>query len=474
MVLIVGLPLALISFFFLAADLSDDFLMFGTMAIVFLALAGVFIVSNGSLNAQWCTAPSVMTILSSIQFVALPFLMFVTGDDHVDPYYLKAMTLLLLGYAVFWAVCLLLKRPYRFEFVPEHGENVPRIHFAAIVLFMVGLAANILMWKLGILAYGSEDVKRATGTSNVGVLTLVTRFLLIALLISAIEIFGKRSRSFAMYLVLGGSTFSSIAFGLVSGLKAAVLMPILVLALVLGITQRRLPKLVWVLPVAFVLLQVYVNAYRTNLLSGYGMQIDTLGGLSSTVAKSLGDAVSGNVVQSPHLHESPLQRFGSRLSELGLFHTVLQLPSPDLLNGTESIWLAPVYPLIPRPLWPDKPELNKGQRMSEALGFGTNNSVNIPGVADLYVLGGTVGILVGMMLWGVCLQLFMNNIGAGLTERGTFIYLSMLYVLTDIERDMVPLIGAAVEGAIATLVLSKIIYGGPLFSMRAFRVTRNG
>jgi hypothetical protein len=68
----------------------------------------------------------------------------------------------------------------------------------------------------------------------------------------------------------------------------------------------------------------------------------------------------------------------------------------------------------------------------------------------------------------------MNNIGAGLTERGTFIYLSMLYVLTDIERDMVPLIGAAVEGAIATLVLSKIIYGGPLFSMRAFRVTRNG
>lgn len=465
MVLIAGLPVALISYLLLAIDLGDDFLMFGIMAIVFLSLAGVFIVSNGSLNAQWCTAPSFMTLLAALQFVAVPFLRFIIGEDHIDAYYLRAMALLLLGYGVFWAVCLFLKKPYRFAFEPEFGDNVPRIHFVAIALFVVGTIANMVTWKLGILSYGASDVKSATGTSNVAALVEVGRLLIVSMLISGIEVLGKHSRSAAMHVILGASFLLSLAFGLISGLKIAVLMPVFALALVVGITRRRLPRLLLVLPILFALLQQFVNSYRANLNAGYGAQINTVSGLTSAIGKSVQDAISGNRTEVQY--QSELDRFGSRLSELALFHSVLQLPSPDLLNGDETIWLAPVYPLIPRPLWKGKPSFNKGQRMSEALGYGINNSVNVPGVADLYVLGGTGGIVVGMLLWGLVLQLYMNNIDTGLTERGTLIYVALLFALTDIERDIVAMIGGAVEGALITLILSKIVYGGPIFSMRA-------
>src|SRR5271168_3600162 len=155
LVLLVGLPLLLASFLILAIDRGDDFLMFGTMGIIFVSLAAVFIESNGALNAQWCSAPSFLTLLTVLQFVIVPFQRFMVGYDHVDANYLKAMALLLLGFAVFWSVCLLLKRPYRFEFVPEFGNHVARIHFAVVVLFVLGTIANVVQWRLGILSYGS-------------------------------------------------------------------------------------------------------------------------------------------------------------------------------------------------------------------------------------------------------------------------------------------------------------------------------
>ena len=155
------------------------------------------------------------------------------------------------------------------------------------------------------------------------------------------------------------------------------------------------------------------------------------------------------------------------MSVLALFHNVLQLPSPDLLNGDETVWMAPFYPFIPRPLWKAKPIFNKGQRMSEALGYGNVSSTNVPGVADLYALGGLAGIVSGMFIWGICLQLYMNTVKGGLTERGTFFYVLILFSLTNLERDIVATIGGAVETGGILLVLSKIIYGGRLFSFRS-------
>lgn len=466
-ILLVAFPLALFFFLLVAIDRGEDFLMFGAMAILFLGLACMFIATNGSLNAQWCTAPGFMTLLAALQFVALPLSRFITGDDRVDSYYLRAMIYLLMGFGVFWIACWLLKKPHQFVFNPEFGLGRSRISIAATVLFVLGLSANAMLWKMGILGYGVAGAGSGTSTSAIGGLSAVARMLTLCMLVSGIEVLGKHSRSAGMKLLFSSSIAFNLIFGLISGMKVEVLMPIFVLVLLLGITRGRLPALVWALPILFVALQPFVNAYRMNLNAGYAAQINTFGGLANALAKSVDDVWSGNQTRTRLLYRSAFDRYGERLSDLALFHNVLQLPSPDLLNGDETIWLAPIYPFIPRPLWKNKPIFNKGVRMSEAMGIGTSTSTNVPGIADLYVLGGVIGIIVGMFIWGACLQIYMNSVGEGLSERGTFLYVMILFFLTNIEHDIVALIGGAIESGCIMLILSKLIYGGRLFSMNS-------
>jgi hypothetical protein len=465
LIAVFGLPVSLVALFVLAFDRGPDFLVFGTMAICFLALAAIFLLSSGGILSQWYVAPGFMTILASVEFVAVPFIRFVTGDDRIDSYYLRAMAYLILGFSVFWLACWMLKRPGGLTFVAERSGGDSRIVLSTVLLFGVGVLAQVVLWQLGAIGYEAAVQRYQADISAIGALHVATQALGMATLVSGIEVFGKHSKSPLMRVILVSSITLNLAFGVVSGMKIEVLMPIFTLALLIGVTQRRLPALVWALPVLFVVLQPFVNAYRANLNAGYAAQINTIGGLTDAMGKSFEDMMAGNQVSAASMQRSTFDRYGYRLSDLALFHSVLQLPSPDLLNGDETIWLAPFYPFIPRPLWKEKPVFNKGQRMSEALGLGRSTSTNVPGIADLYVLGGPLGIVIGMFVWGAVLQIFMNSVRGGMSERGTFLYVLILFSLTNIERDIVASIGGVVQAVCVLLIISKIIYGGPLFSM---------
>jgi hypothetical protein len=462
---VVALPLSLVLFFILSIDRGQDFLAFGTMGICFLGLASIFLLSNGPINAQWYTAPGFMTILASLEFVVIPFVRFISGVDRVDSFYLRAMVYLLAGFSMFWLACWILKRPYNLTFAVELPTGHPRVLIAGFLFFVLGVIADFILWKLGAIGYEAATLRYKADISAVGSLNTLSQCLTMAMLISGIEVFAKRSKSVVARLLFASSLIVVLAFGLMSGMKFEVLMPVFTLALLLGITQKRLPRIAWTLPLLYILLQPFVNAYRANLNSGYAAQINTFGGLSSALSKSVEDVMAGQHISGAH--QSVFESAGNRLSVLGLFHNVLQLPSPDLLNGNETVWMAPFYPFIPRPLWKNKPVFNKGQRMSEALGIGNVSSTNVPGIADLYALGGTSGILFGMFIWGACLQIYMNNMRGVLTEKGIFLYIMILFTVTTIERDIVAMIGGAVESACILLVLSKFVYGGSLFSMRS-------
>jgi len=466
LVAVVGLPLALVVFLLFAFDRGPDFLTFGVLAIFFLGLASMFLLTGGPLVTGWYSAPGFMTILASVEFVAIPFVRFITGADRLDSYFLRALMYLLLGFSVFWLACWLLRKPASLSFRPEFASENPRILFFALLLFCSGAAAQFLLWKLGIIGYEASTLRYTADVSAMGLLSAVSRGLDMAMLVSGIEFFGKHSKSFAIRIIFVLSFTLTLAFGLISGMKLGVLMPLFTLAVLLGITQKRLPRIVWAFPLVYLALQPFVTAYRTNLNAGYDMQIGTIGGLTNTMSKSIQDALSGRSSLSSS-HRSSFETAGARLSVLTLFHNVLQLPSPDLLNGDETVWMAPFYPFIPRPLWRNKPVFNKGQRMSEALGIGKVSSTNVPGVADMYALGGLPGIISGMFIWGACLQLFMNTVRGGMTEKGTFFYVLILFSLTNIERDTVAMIGGAVEMACILLVISRIIYGGTFFSFRS-------
>jgi len=131
-----------------------------------------------------------------------------------------------------------------------------------------------------------------------------------------------------------------------------------------------------------------------------------------------------------------------------------------MLEGDEKVWLAPVYPLVPRFLWKGKPVLNKGQRLTSLLGGGNESSAALTPIGDLYSMYGTYGIVVGMLVWGVFLQLYMNWISRKSTsEKSFFVYISMLPILLNLESGVVGIVAGTVQVGIGVLLTAYVIYG---------------
>ena len=116
-------------------------------------------------------------------------------------------------------------------------------------------------------------------------------------------------------------------------------------------------------------------------------------------------------------------------------------------------------------LWKDKPVLNKGQRLSVALGRPSTTSSAVTPIGDLYSIYGAYGVVVGMLIYGVCLQTYMNSAIRGHSERNVFIYILMIVPLINLEQDTVALVAGAVQLGLVLVITSYAIYGRP-FSPR--------
>ncbi len=105
-------------------------------------------------------------------------------------------------------------------------------------------------------------------------------------------------------------------------------------------------------------------------------------GARSRSEKSFDDVVLSRASTSEEAGKS-FDQATDRLSLLTYVHDIIGLPDPSLLNGDAKIWLAPLYPLIPRIVWKDKPVLDKGRRLSVALGrpSTTSSAVTPVGIA---------------------------------------------------------------------------------------------
>ncbi len=291
-------------------------------------------------------------------------------------------------------------------------------------------------------------------------------FLLVALVVSAIEVFGKSKPGLLTRVVFLSSFICAVAFGVISGMKADVVSPFLILVIALAITKQRIPKTALVLPVlVLALIYPFIDAYRDNLRGGgYGAQANSLSGLRSVVTQSIYDAYfrfgAGRDTERYSAESS------YRMAQLSYVRDAIGLPAPSLLNGDEKLWMAPIYPFIPRFLWKNKPVFDKGSRLSVALGRPAESSSAITPIADLYLMYGTVGVILGMAVLGLGLQSVTNWMGRGtLSEAGIFIYIAILPHLITFEPDATKYIVDAVQFVVVVLVLAYLVYGRSAFSL---------
>ena len=444
---------------------GDDPLLIGFNAAAgwFVVLAVTFLGLYGVRDLAWCSAPVLLTLEAVLELVTLPCWRFAIGEDQVDSFYVRAMILALIGFIAFWSGSLILLRGTKIRFVPQRNYTSRRLAAVSLGMLVIGSIAKIALWKLGLLSYLADQSARDTSLPYVGWLNSVANLLPASMALAAIERYGKRSKDPLINFVFWSSLILSLVAGALSGMKGAFIMPLLVLILVYGVTQSRIHRAAFVLPLLIAVIYPFNTAYRNNLNGGYRSQANTIGGLEAVLSKTFSDMATSPLVQA----QNGADQSAGRLSNLAFVRDIISLPAPSLLNGDENLWLAPVYPFIPRFLWPGKPVFDKGTRLSVALGRPDTTSSAVTPIGDLYMLNGISGVAIGMFIYGACFQLYMNFAARRpLSEKGLLIYLTLLVPMMNFENYMVAQISALIQGALGILVASYLIYGPsvPLFT----------
>jgi hypothetical protein len=427
----------------------------------FVMLAFGYLSLHGILGTAWISIPVLLTIEALAGFLFIPLWRFAAGDDQVDAGYTHAMLLVLIGFATFWIGSLVLKQESGLRFVPKFPDTPTRVTLISSAMLGLGVVGNLMLWKAGLFAYAADSELRASSLGIIQWLNFLVNLLPAALLVSSIEVVGKRSKDPSIRIVFWLSIFFSIGIGMISGMKSGPVGPLIIVTLVYSITNRQIPRKALLLPLLLVVfIFPFVNAYRNNLNRGYRDQFNTVSGVEATFTQSFNDAFLAYGSSSAGARAQSSREATARFSYLSYVRDIVELPSPAMLNGDERVWLAPIYPLVPRFVWKEKPVLNKGQRLSYLLGRGTESSSALTSIGDLYAMYGAYGVAVGMLVWGACLQLYMNWIGRrGTTEKSLFFYLIMLPELLNLESDSVALVAGTVQLFIIAVIMSYVIYG---------------
>ena len=469
-----GVPLGIWGTYSLLGGGGGQSVAFGALAGWFVLLAIGYLGLQSLSGSAWYSLPVLLTLDALLEFVCLPAWRFAAGYEVMDSVYVHAMSLILIGFAAFWIGSLAFKREVRLRFVPQVRDTPSRVALIGAAMFVLGLLGNVLIWKLGLSLYLNTTDKAGIHESSLpfmGWLTFCSSLLQGALVVSAIEVLGKRSDKPLIKAVFWLSFVSLIGFGLISAMKSGTLFPLLLLVLVYSLTRGRIPRIAFLIPLLLLPIFPFAAAYRANLQSGYAAQVNTIAGQAAVLGKSFAD-VAESPFSGSEMGGDVVNHATDRLSLLTFVHDIIGLPAPSLLNGNEKIWLAPLYPLVPRFLWKDKPVFNKGVRLSLALGRGGSTSSAPTQIGDLYSMYGTIGVVIGMLVYGICFQLFMNWVSGGLSEKGLFVYIMMLMTLLNLENDVVAHVGSIVQNGITLLALSYVVYGRPVSSPHIGKYSR--
>jgi hypothetical protein len=335
-----------------------------------------------------------------------------------------------------------------------------------------GLRNSILLWAIGlyVLAIASKlyllhssmygyTFARAAYYSNLGsaqMLGFASQLGLYALAILTIERFYHPSdvtRRMLFAAVLG----SECLWGLISGMKAVLLFNFVLVGLVSSIIIGKIQKR-WILAAIIGLIVVYpfYEQYRT-LIREHGIHIRSVSTAVEVMTQAVSQVVRGDSKST--ILEQGSQSTMSRVQLLDSIALIVSMgPKRAYLLGEERLWMVPIYPFVPRLLWPSKPILDIGQRFSVALGYHNTTSTAITYFGDLLLRYGTSGLIVGMFAFGFFSQYIAGKAGAGLDKRWLFIYACIFPLETDLELGAFELWTGLIKAFVVVTILGYFIY----------------
>jgi hypothetical protein len=479
--------LLLLSFVSLAAVVWGAVLVLGTEGIEleqYLVLLGFFGLAS-AIFIFFCIRqnhlglfyfPVFLTILFFLRFGVAPLICFV-DDRSLSPdfnghsgFLLRALEYVIIGTLAFWMGCHLATRnagggPQSADRMSQESHAEYSTLAWAGVVYAVVFGIKLYLLHAHLYSYvGSWQAYYA----HLGLLQVLQTTASIggaaALVIVTIEKYFHPAKV-PCRLLFWMIFISEVGWGFASGMKAFVLQPFILVAIVASLIERKFSK-GWVAVALLGLIALYPlsNTYRRLAVGQRGLTSATA--VVSTSLKAISQTQRSEAGAQDWL-QNGWRMSVRRMDMLTSVGLVLWLgPKAPLLRGKERWWMLPYYPFIPRFIWHSKPILDKGRRFSIATGSTSSSSLAITYPGDLYADYGLPGVVLGMFLLGVVSQGLTNTVTGPLDKRRLFVYAAMFLTVTDIEIDAFSFWATVIKSFVMLSVIALVVYGPRLRAAR--------
>jgi hypothetical protein len=235
-----------------------------------------------------------------------------------------------------------------------------------------------------------------------------------------------------------------IVVGLASGLTGVGLLPALSICLIYASVRHKIPwKTLGVGVLAFFILRPVEGAFRMdNSVEGI------VGNLSIAEKTDHFVQLTETVIRFAALRpDLVMQVSAHRLALTPTFAEVVQDTPRIVPFWGGSTYYPLLFKLIPRFIYPDKPEEMTGGQFGHRYGIidnsNINTSINLPQIVELYANFGTIGALVGMFLFGVTIKVALKiYLHPGMGFGGVIATLYIASKLIDFQSAFSMIFGA--------------------------------
>jgi hypothetical protein len=465
-----------------------DLMKFISLLGIFGVACAFFLVSrSGEGFASIFEIPVFMTLVAFLEFGIAPLASFADPSTlflqlHGDTSTLyPALQIVILGMVAFWLGAELARSRKRARAV----QGPPPVQAAGRSTLTLGLggflyaasfAVKVYMMRAGMYSFlGSLNVYY-THLAQAQIFMTISSFGFDALILFTIEAYfhpGDEFRKWAFRAVFASECF----WGLFSGMKSALLINFMAVALVASLATKKL-RLRWLAVAILGLIVIYplVNRYR-EVSSRTSSDESTRFSAASQAMQEAAERSAEQERTARGYLQSGWSASVERVNMLACVALIMSYKDQAYrLEGDERLWMLPIWAFVPRFIWRDKPVLDVGAKVTQVMTGGANatssTAITIPG--DLYLrYNGIIGILGGMFALGLAAQWLTNPVKLLPSKRNIFIYGCIFFPIANWEADFFGLSGGLIRAVVILHILAWILYGPaqPPSALKANRAT---
>lgn len=431
-------------------------LAFGSLAVVAFGMASLLFVTWGerlrtALSRLQLTSLFCLAYIGVFGLVPLVWLLFNqdnTSLSGIELHVVAAASSILVGFIVVFALGnravpeRLVGSISRFSGAVLGNEN--ESSRVPMFLLLVSWTASAYLWATNSLGYITDASEGVTSARPFGfVISSLSSLSTVAIFWMAWK--WAKSRVGPALALLLIAVVVDVAVGLASGMKSSAVAPLLAAVLGLWGGGRAFPwKLcaVSILGLVFVVAPL-VNNYRSLVNLGDGSRIRT-----SQIVETLGVAAASSGASGTASSVTSLLDREMLVQEVAVINQLV--PSVIAYKSISELIVSPLYGIVPRAIWTDKPLLTTGRDYAvevrgQSLTTYSSRAVTLPG--DLWRHGGWPVLIVGAFLLGGILRLVDALSVDGRDARYFFVF-ALLVESVRQEQDAVTFV-AAIPAAVA-------------------------